>query len=171
MAPGGDRLARRRHTAATCLAGRLIQPDYRFSLPGPDPYPVKAALGLAFMQVVLALRIYGKLPAGPQRLAAPAHRINGAVIFLLTVPVAVHCLIAHGVQPGDLRVAIHRGAGRSRRRVTASAASASQAETQGDSSPVRAGPSIRQLPSWHWACPPAMCQLKRLARSSTPGNW
>jgi hypothetical protein len=82
-------------TAAIYLAGRLIQPDYTFSLLGSDPYPAKAALatsalGLAFVQIVLALRIYGKLPVGPQRLAAPAHRINGAVIFLLTVPVALH---------------------------------------------------------------------------------
>lgn len=103
-------------TAAIYLAGRLIQPDYTFSLLGSDPYPTKAALattalGLAFVQIVLALGIYGKLPAGPPQLIAPAHRINGAVIFLLTVPVAVHCLLAYGVQLGDPRVAIHSVAG------------------------------------------------------------
>ena len=103
-------------TAAIYLAGRLFQPDYPFSLLGSDPVPVKAALattalGLAFVQIVLALGIYGKLPVGPQQLFAPAHRINGAVIFLLTVPVALHCLIAYGVQLGDLRVAIHSVAG------------------------------------------------------------
>jgi hypothetical protein len=103
-------------TAAIYLAGRLIQPDYTFSLLGSNPFPVKAALatgalGLGFVQIVLALGIYGKLPAGPQQLIAPAHRINGAVIFLLTVPVALHCLIAYGVRLGDLRVAIHSVAG------------------------------------------------------------
>jgi hypothetical protein len=87
-----------------------------FSLLGRDPCAAKAALattapGLAFMQVVLALRIYGKLPAGPQQLVAPAHRVNGAVIFLLTVPVALHCLIAYGVQLGRPAGAIHSVAG------------------------------------------------------------
>jgi hypothetical protein len=103
-------------TAAIYLAGRLIQPDYTFTLFGSDPYPAKAALattalGLAVVQVLLALRIYGKLPLGPPQLAAPAHRINGSLIFLATVPVALHCLIAYGVQLTDLRVAIHSLAG------------------------------------------------------------
>ncbi|HLJ99136.1 MAG TPA: DUF6529 family protein [Streptosporangiaceae bacterium] len=103
-------------TGAIYLAGRLIQPDYAFSLLGSSPFAVKSALattalGLAVVQVVLALRIYGKLPAGPLRVVRPAHRITGAVAFLITVPVALHCLIAYGVQLYNLRVAIHSLAG------------------------------------------------------------
>lgn len=103
-------------TGAIYLAGRLIQPDYTSSLLGPSPFAVKSALatvalGLAIVQVVLALRIYGKLPAGPLRVVRPAHRITGAVAFLVTVPVALHCLIVYGVQLYSPRVAIHSLAG------------------------------------------------------------
>ena len=36
-----------------------------------------------------------------------AHRVIGFATFALTVPVAVHCLIAYGVQLTSARVAIH----------------------------------------------------------------
>jgi hypothetical protein len=48
-------------------AGRLHQPDYAFSLFGADPVPATSllaaiALGLAGVQVLLALWIYRELP-------------------------------------------------------------------------------------------------------------
>ena len=105
-------------TAAIYLAGRLVQPDYTFSLFGADPIPAKSALAtialaLAGLQVLLALWLYRKLPlaAAPPRLVRPAHRITGAALFALTVPVALHCLIAYGVQLTSPRVAIHSIAG------------------------------------------------------------
>jgi Family of unknown function (DUF6529) len=105
-------------TAAIYAAGRLIQPDYTFSLLGADPIPLKSALAtttlaLAGLQVLLALWLYRKLPlaAAPPRAVRPAHRITGAVLFALTVPVALHCLIAYGVQLGSPRVAVHSVAG------------------------------------------------------------
>lgn len=105
-------------TAAIYLAGRLLQPDYTFSLFGADPIPAKSvlatiALAMAGLQVLLALWLYRKLPlaARPARAVRPAHRITGAVLFALTVPVALHCLIAYGVQLTSLRVAIHSVAG------------------------------------------------------------
>ena len=49
--------------------------------------------------------------------------------------------------------------------------SVSQAETRGDSSQVRAAPENRQLPSWHRASPPTMCQLHRVSGSGASGNW
>jgi Family of unknown function (DUF6529) len=105
-------------TAALYAAGRLHQPDYTFSLFGADPIPPKSllatiALALAGVQVLLALWIYRKLPlAGvPPRRVPLAHRLLGAGVFALTVPVAVHCLIAYGVQLTSPRVAIHSIAG------------------------------------------------------------
>ena len=100
--------------AALYVAGRLHQPDYAFSMFGADPIPPKSllasiALGLAGVQVLLALWIYRKLPlaASPPRAVPIAHRVTGFAVFALTVPVAVHCLIVYGVQLTSLRVGIH----------------------------------------------------------------
>lgn len=46
----------------------------------------------------------GGQPARPARLA---HRVIGFGLFALTVPIAVHCLLAYGVQLTSLRVAVH----------------------------------------------------------------
>ena len=104
--------------AALYIAGRLHQPDYAFSLFGTDPVPPKSllatiALALAGIQVLLALWIYRKLPLAPRppRRVPVAHRVTGFVLFAVTVPVAVHCLIAYGVQLTSPRVAIHSIAG------------------------------------------------------------
>ena len=105
--------------AAIYVAGRLNPPDYTFSLFGQaNPFAVKSllatvALGLAVVQVLLALWIYRRLPlAGRAPRAVPAaHRITGFVVFAVTVPVAVHCLLAYGVQLTSARVAVHSLAG------------------------------------------------------------
>ena len=54
------------------------------------------AVGMAALQVLLALWIYRRLPlaGGPPRPVRLAHRIVGFALFALTVPIAVHCLIA-----------------------------------------------------------------------------
>jgi hypothetical protein len=105
-------------TAALYVAGRLIQPNYAFSLFGADPIPAKSllatiALALAGVQVLLALWLYRKLPlaASPPRPVPLVHRVTGFALFALTVPVAVHCLIAYGVQLTSPRLAIHSIAG------------------------------------------------------------
>src|SRR5436309_3919517 len=104
--------------AALYVAGRLHQPDYTLSMFGADPFPPKSllatiALGLAGIQVLLALWIYRKLPlaASPPRSVPIMHRVTGFALFTLTVPVAVHCLIAYGVQLTSPRVAIPSIAG------------------------------------------------------------
>jgi uncharacterized protein DUF6529 len=105
-------------TAALYAAGRLHQPDYTFSLFGADPIPPKSllatiALVLAGVQVLLALWIYRKLPlaGAPPRRVRLAHQLLGAGVFVLTVLVAVHCLIAYRVQLTSPRVAIQSIAG------------------------------------------------------------
>jgi hypothetical protein len=104
--------------AALYAAGRLHQPDYTFSMFGADPFPLKSllatiALGLAGAQVLLALWMYRRLSlaGGPPRPVPAAHRVTGFALFALTVPIAVHCLIAYGVRLTSPRVAIHSIAG------------------------------------------------------------
>jgi hypothetical protein len=57
--------------------------------------------------------MYRQLPlAGwPPRPVPVTHRVTGFALFAPTVPVAVHCLIACGVQLTSLRVAVHSVAG------------------------------------------------------------
>ena len=105
--------------AALYVAGRLHRPDEAFSLFGQaNPFGLKSllatvALGMAGVQVVLALWIYRKLPlaGSPPRPVRLTHRIAGFGLFALTVPIAVHCLIAYGVQLTSVRVAVHSLAG------------------------------------------------------------
>ena len=66
------------------------------------------ALLLALVQVGSALWMYGRLPAG----AAPPwlgslHRISGRLAFLLSLPVAYHCLYQLAFQDSTTRVLVH----------------------------------------------------------------
>jgi hypothetical protein len=70
---------------------------------------VTTALVLATVQVLLALRLYGKVTV-PRR--APAwlgdlHRLVGTLAFTVTLPVAYQCLWALGFQSTDTRVLVH----------------------------------------------------------------
>jgi len=63
---------------------------------------------LALVQVGSALVMYGKVP----RVTAPSwigdlHKWSGRIAFLLTVPVAIHCLYALGFQHYSTRVLFH----------------------------------------------------------------
>lgn len=64
-----------------------------------------AAIFFALVQVVSAFMVYGKLP-GPAWSSA-LHRWSGRVAFLVSVPVAVHCLYAMGYQTYETRVFMH----------------------------------------------------------------
>lgn len=63
---------------------------------------------LAVVQTVSALIMYGRLPGvtAPSWIGA-LHRWSGRGAFLLSVPVAFHCLYSLGFQAGDPRVLIH----------------------------------------------------------------
>ena len=71
------------------------------------------ALALVVVQVVSALWMWGRLPgAGP----APSwlgnvHRWSGSVAFVLTLPVALHCVWALGFESATPRVLVHGLAG------------------------------------------------------------
>ncbi|MGI5374323.1 DUF6529 family protein [Streptomyces sp. CA-251387] len=64
-----------------------------------------AAIFFALVQLVSAFMVYGKLP-GPAWSSA-LHRWSGRVAFLVSVPVAVHCLYALGYQTYEMRVFLH----------------------------------------------------------------
>jgi hypothetical protein len=101
--------------------GRTHTPAYAMSLFGQHGVAVNrlkaqlatGMLGLALVQLTLALWMYRRLPgAGAAPPPVPvAHRVGGVSLFLLSLPVAVHCMFAYGVQLGDLRVAVHSLAG------------------------------------------------------------
>jgi hypothetical protein len=103
------------------IVGRVHSPDYTTSLFGQtllNAVILKSALAtivlsLAAVQVLLALWLYRKLPFAGRAPGAVglAHRIVGFVLFAVSVPVAIHCLLAYGVQLTSLRVAIHSIAG------------------------------------------------------------
>ena len=156
---------------ALYVAGRLHTPNYTFSLfgrVGQGALILKStlasiALGAAALQVLLALWIYRKLPlaASPPRPVRLAHRIIGFALFALTVPIALHCLIAYGVQLTSLRVAVHSLAGcffygafaakvllvQSRRLPRWALPIAGGAPSPPDRSESQADQSIHQLPS------------------------
>jgi hypothetical protein len=72
-----------------------------------------AALLLVLVQLVCALWMWGRLPgAGPSPEWVPTlHRWSGSVAFLLTVPVALHCLWSLGLLTTSPRVLAHGIAG------------------------------------------------------------
>lgn len=70
-------------------------------------------LGLGLFQLFLALWMLGRLP-GMGTAAHPVgrvHRIAGMLLFLVTLPVAVHCMLAYGVKVSSARATVHSLAG------------------------------------------------------------
>ncbi|MBB5081001.1 DUF6529 family protein [Nonomuraea endophytica] len=62
------------------------------------------AFVLAFVQVISALSMWGKIKI---RIHPAVHRWSGRLAFVLTIPVAFHCLYALGLQYDVPRVMIH----------------------------------------------------------------
>jgi hypothetical protein len=97
--------------------GRVHDATYRpiFDLGFPSLQAMKAwlatgAVTLALFQLVSALAMYGRLPFVHEtpRWLPTAHRWSGTAAFLVSLPVAYHCLWALGFQSdGETRVVIH----------------------------------------------------------------
>lgn len=58
--------------------------------------------GLAVLQVIGALWLYGKLGVGAPSWLGRAHRVSGTIALLLSVFVGYHCLWALGLESGTL---------------------------------------------------------------------
>ena len=65
------------------------------------------ALVFALVQLVTALWMYGKLGRPAPSWTGTLHRTTGIIAFLLTVPVALHCLLSIGFMTVDARVIAH----------------------------------------------------------------
>ena len=96
--------------------GQVHTPAARpvFTLGFSSVLPMKAwltsaAASLLVVQLLTALWMWGRLPgAGPARpWVAPAHRWSGTTAFVLTLPVALHCLWSLGFSAGSPRVLVH----------------------------------------------------------------
>ena len=108
--------------AAIYVVGTSITPDYSgtalFGRTATDTLPLKSdlasvVLGLAVLQLLLALWIYGRLPrigVAAQRIGS-VHRGIGILAILVSLPVAYHCMRAYGFQTFDSRIAVHSIAG------------------------------------------------------------
>ena len=70
-------------------------------------YLATAAVGFAIVQVISATWVYGRLGVEPPPWAGDLHRVSGRLAFLLSLPVAYHCLWSLGFQDTDGRVLAH----------------------------------------------------------------
>jgi hypothetical protein len=72
-----------------------------------------AAAALVVVQLGSALWMWGRLPGAgkPPAWLAPVHRWSGTVAFVLTLPVAYHCIWSLGLRIDEPRVLIHGLAG------------------------------------------------------------
>jgi len=97
------------------LYGRVHEPasDLAITLGFADTITMKVwlttiALLFALFQVFSALWMYGRLPlASRPGWLANAHRISGRLAFLITLPVAYHCLYQLAFQTTTTRVLAH----------------------------------------------------------------
>jgi hypothetical protein len=73
------------------------------------------AIALALFQIATAMRLYGKVkvPREMPSWLGDAHRLSGLLAFLVSLPVAYHCLWALGFETdsGEVRRFVHSVAG------------------------------------------------------------
>ncbi len=105
-------------SVALGVYGRLHNPTPTITTFGifSDTIHMKAWLAtvvvvLALVQLTTALAIYGKLKiggaAGTPRWVSPTHRWSGRLAFLISIPVAYHCLWSLGFQSSSTRILVH----------------------------------------------------------------
>jgi hypothetical protein len=66
-----------------------------------------AVVALAIVQATSALWLYGKLPWRAPPWLGVTHRLSGRLSFLISLPVAYHCLWSFGFQATNTRVLVH----------------------------------------------------------------
>ncbi|MEV6107122.1 DUF6529 family protein [Streptomyces sp. NPDC051940] len=106
---------------AIWVTGEHHSPQYTtalFGARGSAAVTLKARLGsvlfgMAIVQLLLALWIYGRLPrlTAASSSVRASHRVVGWAAFLLSVPIAFHCVRTYGVATTSTRVFLHSVAG------------------------------------------------------------
>jgi hypothetical protein len=68
-----------------------------------------AALALVLLQLISALWMWGRLPSvrSTPRWVAPMHRWSGTIAFIVSLPVALHCVWSLGFATAGFRVVAH----------------------------------------------------------------
>jgi len=104
-------------TSALVVYGLVHKPDYTIAFFASSRAGIlrlkseigTAVLGLGILQLLLALWIWGRLPGigSAPRAVGRVHRVTGMLLFLVTLPVAVHCMRAYGVRTSSLRATVH----------------------------------------------------------------
>jgi hypothetical protein len=96
--------------------GKVHEPAHKAIFTGPfstmigmKVWLTSVALVLAMVQILTALWMYGKLGRPAPKWVGPLHRGSGTAAFLLTLPVAFHCLWSLGFAPApfDTRTLAH----------------------------------------------------------------
>jgi len=94
--------------------GQVHDPSRRLSISlffsstlGMKVWLATFALGFAVAQVLSALWLYGRLGIAVPPWLPDAHRISGRLAFLISLPVAYHCLWSLGFQSYSGRVLAH----------------------------------------------------------------
>ena len=88
-------------------SGKLVFDLFFSSTISMKVWLATAAAVFAVLQILLAVWLYGKLPWDAPEWVGPLHRISGRLAFLVSLPVAYHCLWSLGFQDTDTRVLAH----------------------------------------------------------------
>jgi hypothetical protein len=94
--------------------GSVHPPTGKAVFTGPFPSMISMkvwlasiAVALAIVQLVTALWMYGKLGIPAPRWLGAFHRGTGTLAFIVTLPVAFHCLVSLGFATADARTLAH----------------------------------------------------------------
>ncbi len=88
--------------------GRIVTPLFS-SLPAMKAWLATVAFALVLLQLASALALYGRLPGVRRvpRWLGTAHRWSGTAAFVVSLPVAYHCLWALGLRSTGARQLAH----------------------------------------------------------------
>src|SRR3954468_13822389 len=87
--------------------GRAVYIGPFLSMISMKVWLTSAAVLLAVVQLVSALWMYGRLGIAAPRWGRAFHRGTGSLAFILTLPVAFHCLVSLGFATADPRTLAH----------------------------------------------------------------
>lgn len=103
-------IARHQHTASGKAQGTYIELLFTSTI-HMKAWLATAVAVLACAQLFTAAWIFGKLPFERRPWVNIVHRWTGRATFLISLPVAFHCIFRLGFQSDDSRIVVHSLAG------------------------------------------------------------